>query len=51
MFGFAKSDQETISDEELAQLQKAAALMLGWSQTQVDALVVTEKWTEIVCDD
>jgi len=51
MFGFAKNDQDNVSDDELAELKKAAALMLGWSAKEVEALVEGGKWTEVVCDD
>ena len=51
MFGFAKNDQDNVSDDELAELKKAAALMLGWSAKEVEALVKGGKWTEVVCDD
>lgn len=51
MFGFAKNDQDNVSDEELAELKKAAALMLRWSAEEVATLVEHGKWTEVVCDD
>ena len=50
MFGFAKNDQDNIDDNELKELRKAAAEMLGWNDIEVAALVVGGKWTEIDCD-
>ncbi len=51
LFGFAKSDQDNIDDDELKNLRKAAAEMLGWNDKDVTALVTAEKWIEVKCDD
>ncbi len=50
MFGFAKNDQDNIEDNELKELRKAAAEMLGWNDNEVAALLAGGKWTEIDCD-
>ena len=50
MFGFAKNDQDNIDSNELTELRKAAAEMLGWTDNDVVALVAGGKWTEIDCD-
>ena len=50
MFGFAKSDEDNVSDDELKELRKSAAEMLGWTDDEVATLVVGGKWTEIDCD-
>ena len=50
MFGFAKNDQGNIDHNELTELRKAAAEMLGWTDNEVVALVVGGKWTEIDCN-
>ena len=51
LFGFAKNDQDNIDDDELKNLRKAAAEMLGWNDKDVTALVAAGKWTEVKCDD
>jgi len=51
LFGFAKADQDNIDDNELRELRKAAAEMLGWNDEEVAALLAAGKWMEIVCDD
>ena len=50
MFGFAKNEQENVNDDELKELRKAAAEVLGWNDEEVGALVAGNKWTEIDCD-
>ena len=50
MFGFAKNDQDNIDSNELTELRKAAAEMLGWTDNKVVTLVDGGKWTEIDCD-
>ena len=47
LFGFAKNDQDNIDARELRLLRKAAAEMLGWSETQVAAMVANGAWTEV----
>ena len=37
--------------DELKNLRRAAAEMLGWSDKDVAALVAAGKWTEVKCDD
>jgi hypothetical protein len=49
--GFAKNEMDNVSSDELLVLRKAAALMLGWSAKDVEALIVSGKWTELLCDD
>lgn len=51
LFGFAKNDQDSIDDDELRTLRKAAAEMLGWDDKEVAALLAAGKWTEVECDD
>ena len=50
IFGFAKNVQDNIDSNELTELRKAAAEMLGWTDNEVAALVAAGKWTEINCD-
>ena len=50
MFGFGKNDQDNIDSNELTELRKAAAEMLGWPDNEVVTLVAGGKWTEIDCD-
>ena len=49
-FGFAKSDKANLSAEELYEFKKAARLILGFSQAQLDALVEIGRLTEIRYD-
>ena len=49
-FGFAKSDKANLSAEELYEFKKAARLILGFSQAQLDALVEIGRLTEIIYD-
>jgi len=51
LFGFAKNERENIDEDELKNLRKAAAEMLGWNDTDVASLVAAGKWTEVMCDD
>lgn len=50
LFGFAKNDRESISDEELESLQRIAQVLLGRSKAELDALVGAEELKEI-CDE
>ena len=50
-FGFAKNDQDNVSNEELAELRKAASILLGYTDEDVTELVDGGKWTEVKCDD
>lgn len=51
LHGFAKSEQDNISDDELNELRKAAGEILGWPDKNVAALLDGGKWTEVMCDD
>jgi hypothetical protein len=51
LHGFAKSEQDNISDDELRELRKAAGEVLGWSDEDVATLLDGGKWTEVMCDD
>lgn len=51
LHGFAKSEQDNISDDELRELRKAAVEVLGWSDADVTTLLDGGKWTEVMCDD
>ena len=51
LHGFAKSEQDNISDDELRELRKAAVEVLGWSDEDVATLLDGGKWTEVMCDD
>jgi hypothetical protein len=49
-FGFAKNDKANLSAEELSEFKKAARLILGFSQGEIDALVEMGRLTEITYD-
>lgn len=51
LHGFAKNDQDSVSQDELEQLRNAAAEVLGWSDEAVAKLLEAGKWMEIGCDD
>ena len=51
LHGFAKSEQDNISDDELKELRKAAGEVLGWSDDDVATLLDGGKWMEVMCDD
>ena len=51
LHGFAKSEQDNISDDELKELRKAAGEVLGWSDEDVATLLDGGKWIEVMCDD
>lgn len=51
LHGFAKSEQDNISDDELRELRKAAGEVLGWSDEEVATLLDGGKWLEVKCDD
>ena len=51
LFGFAKNDMDNIDDDELKELRKAAAELLGWSDDEVAVMVAGGKWMEIEHDD
>jgi hypothetical protein len=48
--GFAKSDQDNIGDDELAELRASAREMLSWNEAKVRAMLESRAWTEIDCD-
>jgi hypothetical protein len=50
LHGFAKSEQDNISDDELRELRKAAAQVLRWSDEDVAKLLEGGKWTEVICN-
>lgn len=50
-FGFAKSDQDNIDEDDEANLKKAATLTLGFAQEQIDGLVEVGTLIEVECDD
>lgn len=50
MHGFAKNDQDNVSDDELKQLRKAAGEILGWSEEDVTTLLANGKWVEVKSD-
>ncbi|MXN49417.1 type II toxin-antitoxin system RelE/ParE family toxin [Shinella kummerowiae] len=50
-FGFAKSDMANLDDADEAYLKKAAKLVLGFTDEQLDAEVVAGRMLEVRCDD
>ena len=50
-FGFAKSSQANLDSEELAVFRKAATIILGLSQAQIDAEVAAGAMMEVSGDD
>ncbi|MBE0704799.1 MAG: type II toxin-antitoxin system RelE/ParE family toxin [Hyphomicrobiales bacterium] len=50
-FGFAKSDMANLDDAEEAYLKKAAKLVLGFTDAQMDAEVAAGRMLEVNCDD
>ena len=49
--GFAKSDQDSIDDDDLARFKDLAREFLGHSEKIVQALVEAGAWIEVECDD
>ena len=49
--GFAKSDQDNIDDDELAQFSELAREFLGHTAKEVQELVEAGAWIEVECDD
>ena len=47
LFGFAKNDLGNIDRDELKELRKAAALMLGWKDDELATLVASGTWMEV----
>lgn len=50
-FGFAKSDMANLSDADEAYLKKAAKLVLGFEDAQMDEEVAASRMFEVNCDD
>ena len=50
-FGFAKSDMANLDDAEEAYLKKAAKLVLGFADAQMDAEVAAGRMFEVNCDE
>lgn len=50
-FGFAKSDMANLDDAEEAYLKKAAKLVLGFADAQMDAEVSAGRMFEVNCDE
>ena len=50
-FGFAKSDMANLDDADEAYLKKAAKLVLGFTDEQMDAEVVAGRMLEVKCDE
>lgn len=50
-FGFAKSDVANLDDAEEALFKKAAKLVLGFTDAQMEAEVAANRMLEVNCDD
>jgi hypothetical protein len=50
-FGFAKSDMANLDDAEEVIFKKAAKLVLGFTDVQMDAEVAAGRMLEVNCDD
>ncbi|SCX32189.1 hypothetical protein DSM25558_5406 [Agrobacterium sp. DSM 25558] len=50
-FGFAKSEMENLDDNEEAVFKKAAKLVLGFSDDQMNAEVEAGRMLEVRCDE
>ena len=50
-FGFAKSDMANLDDAEEAYLKKAAKLVVGFADAQMDAEVAAGRMFEVNCDE
>lgn len=50
VFGFAKSDQDNIGEDDERELKKLAKLVLGFTDEEMDRLVATGKFDEVRCD-
>ena len=51
VFGFAKSGMANLDADELAVFRKAAKIVLGFSQAQIDAEVAASAMLEVKNDD
>ena len=50
MYGFAKSDQDDVSDDQLQALRLAAAQALAADAGTIARLIAAGEWKEIDCD-
>ncbi len=50
MFGFPKSGQDNIRDDEEEQLKRAARVILAFSDEQIDQLVASGQFEEVSQD-
>lgn len=50
-FGFAKSDMANLDDADEAYLKKAAKLVLGFTDEQMDAEIAAGRMSEVKCDE
>lgn len=49
IYGFAKSDRDNVTDNDLAALRRLASEFLFYRAAQVDALLRNAAWTEVIC--
>jgi hypothetical protein len=50
-FGFAKSDMANLDDADEVYLKKAAKLVLGFTDEQMDAEIAAGRMLEVKCDE
>jgi hypothetical protein len=50
LYGFAKSRQANIAEEDLRDLAAYGALLLGLSDENIEAMVTGDELKEVVCD-
>ena len=50
-FGFAKSDMANLDDADEAYLKKAAKLVLGFTDEQMEAEIAAGRMLEVKCDE
>lgn len=50
VFGFAKSDQDNIDEDDARELKMLARLVLGFAEDEMDRLVTEGKFDEVRCD-
>lgn len=51
VYGFAKSDRDNLSAEELDDYRIAAKLVLGLTEAQIEVELKAGRWTEVNCND
>ena len=51
VFGFAKSQRDNISDEELDDLKSTAALLLNYGEDDLTRAIENDELWELDCDD